>query len=213
MNASLAEFAALESPVYGRVCAANSSRSFSQRFSCLYSQVSAGIIGLFALGSPSAVIFAIRSVVVFAVNRVLRAWTFAHVAQKGRKVVTPFVTDVDASTAVVLKGFTTWSAATLIHLRPDVPSRSQGQSVRRGAFADQFVAKTTATLRSATNYAANIAGLFCAALAATRPVWVGFVGSFVRDRNDGPAAKLTTKVLVDGAHNGLILTLNLTVFT
>lgn len=58
------------------------------------------VLALFLASRPSAIVWAVRAVVVSALDRVA-GWTRPHVSQERGEVVAPLVTDRDASAAVV----------------------------------------------------------------------------------------------------------------
>lgn len=65
--------------------------------------VTFSISGLFFSGGPSAVVFAIRAVIVYAFKRVFISRLFPHVEVKGSKVIPTFVYENSASTVPVKK--------------------------------------------------------------------------------------------------------------
>ncbi len=75
----------------------------------------ATVIGLFDSGRPFAVIGGVVAVYVDTLNRVLRAWLFAHVCQEVLKGSKPSVTDSDATSAVMRVATLAMISATATH--------------------------------------------------------------------------------------------------
>jgi hypothetical protein len=79
--------------------------------------VAAEVVVLFITGCPSAILRAIVSVVINAVDTVLRAWASPHVLKECLVGLPPF-TDADSPCSVVLKHAVRWVGATRLHVPP-----------------------------------------------------------------------------------------------
>lgn len=92
--------------------------------------------------SPCAIALAVVAMVVVALNRMARRWSFTHVGQKALKAVTPLAADRNSTCAVVLVRRVGSCVAAAFHRRPDSVLSRAGLVVSSGTIAS--LAATTA---------------------------------------------------------------------
>lgn len=132
--------------------------------------VSSGVSSLFLLCSPSAVLWAVVSIVVDAVNRVLGRWPRPHVLDKCLKRVSPSFTDLDATPTVQREPFIGWVGATLNHHDPDFVNGGFRKAVR-SIYCDGYLSHETPARASSSGFGEIMPryDMLVSAFAATKP--------------------------------------------
>lgn len=80
--------------------------------------IGSGISGLLFFSSPPTVFWAVVSVIVNAVDRVARCWSFSHVFNKWIKRLTPSITNFNASPSIPFEAFIFWVVTAAKHRHP-----------------------------------------------------------------------------------------------
>lgn len=134
------------------------------------------VVSLLMRGGPSAIVRRVRTVVVDAINRVTM-WTWSHVAEESREVVTPLIANGDAPSTIPRIRSTAGPVAARLHRPPDSVqpcafssrlwfARGFGSSFRYLAF---FVGEAAATTRVVIAQARSCGHALVAAIAAASP--------------------------------------------
>ena len=97
-------------------------------------KVRASISGLFALGSPLAVLGIIGFVIVNSFNRILRRWRITHIGVKSLEGH-PSFTDRDSPSAIVGIGWIPIIQRSLFHMSPDAVYTTISHSVSARRFS------------------------------------------------------------------------------
>jgi hypothetical protein len=126
--------------------------------------VIAFICALFQSRCPSTVLGAIIAVVVFAVKRMALAWAQSHISAKVFKRFSPTITDLDPSTAVVVKHRIVWVSASLNHRTPNIIFGRFTAAVSN----THFTKITTTRCCSTVSQTASLCRKFFAAIANTK---------------------------------------------
>lgn len=88
------------------------------------------VVCLFFGGRPAHVSGFVMAVVVDAIQRMIRGWSWAHIGQKGGEVLRPLATDADPPCAVALPRRVPRIATSLFHATPSPVFRSQHPTTR-----------------------------------------------------------------------------------
>jgi hypothetical protein len=141
----------------------------------LYAAIVPAIIGLLNFCGPAHVARLVVSVHVDAVNRVVPRRLLAYVCQKGREVISPFIADVDTTTAVVQPSLVSWIRAALLGVTPRNPFHCAGLVVRPLAISGQFTIQASAALHQALLHIAAAGVVGISAIASADPL-IALVG-------------------------------------
>ena len=128
----------------------------------------ATVIRLLSLVGPSAIVWTVGTVIVFALDGVLRRRTTPHVSEKLREAVSPLIAHNDAASAVVTKVVMFLRMATAAHIRPCavlcaasaamravVSARLNAQAPTTLGFSETNLSRADGCLRAATASAPN----------------------------------------------------------
>lgn len=150
------------------------------------------IVRLFCSRCPSAVTRLIVAVVVNAVNRIIKAGTFAHVIAKCLKRVQPSITDRDSAFSVAVESGRERTKATIFHRVPRAISWRIGFAVGNTSFSGNINREASATSSPVANrlipQVRTGPKTFVAARAQTVPDYE-VLGVSPRKGNDGKSAE------------------------
>ena len=134
----------------------------------------AAIQGLFASSSPSAIPRRVRTVIVTAIQGMVRRWAWSHVAQEGCEVGSPFIADSNAATSVTAIGRIRLAIAASFHAFPDSVFMRFSSAVRSIADATHcgqfFAVQASAAAGVAILECSGPNGFHAAAIASARPM-------------------------------------------
>lgn len=139
------------------------------------------VSGLFFAGRPSAIVWSVVSIIVYALNaHALRP--FAHIRNK-RLEVTPSFADANASPAIVFELFVPWVIASLSNIKPSIVKRVTAirAAVSRLCLFCGDISVTSAGTSAALAKAGCSRRGFVAAVADALPVEIA--AFFVRNAN------------------------------
>lgn len=147
------------------------------------------IAGLLCVCSPSSVFGRVISIIVYAVNTVLRRWAWPHIINKRRETIAPARTDFPAFRSVVMESAAARIMAALGHARPDFIHSGAGQPVGESTcFFEAAAAFCAARFKVAASGCVQAATLTSAIPVTAAP-------SFASIRNNSKHSKcLTSKV-------------------
>lgn len=152
----------------------------------------ASVICLLRTSRPSAVAWFIVSVVVDAVNRIIKAGAFAHVIAKCFERIKPSIAYCNSTFSVAFKAGCQRAKASIFHAMPRTISRRIGFPVRDAAFSRDVYGKAPTTSATLANRLITQVGTgpktFVAARAQTVPDYE-VLGVSARERNDGESAE------------------------
>lgn len=127
---------------------------------------------LFSPCCPHTVVGTVITVIIQAINSMLRGWPRPHICEKVRKTISakPSLADADTTPAIVLIRNVIRIATTLSHSAPRRELRSAGLSMSSMPFCRGLTPKTTAASRTAANKAGRQDGGCVAARAFALPI-------------------------------------------
>jgi len=114
--------------------------------------VTARIVRLLYLCSPSTIIGRVRAVIVDSFDGVLRGWTRPHVFEKSSEVIAPAVADGDPTCSIELVGSLTGIGAAGDDSAPVTILWAMRQAMSRIAFRGDLGRKATTTLGRSARY-------------------------------------------------------------
>lgn len=82
--------------------------------------VSTGIVHLFCVGTPTAVAWGIRSIIVYTTNGMIWTWALSYISKKIGEGVTPTFAYNDSAATIIRETVCIWIVATSFHVSPDV---------------------------------------------------------------------------------------------
>lgn len=122
----------------------NFTRPFFERLrSAVVRQIHVGALvgSLLAASGPTAILWRVRAVVVYAFDRVMGGRSSAHVPDKRREAVPPFLTHHDATRAVPDVALDARVVTAIFGRTPDAVLRRTGQSVRDLAHGNEYITR------------------------------------------------------------------------
>lgn len=139
----------------------------------LHERVSA-VSNLLCISGPAAIFGRVRTIVVDAVDAVFRSRSLSHICEEVGKVI-PSLANSDSSPAVLWVGAVIDIPAPTVNSEPDFMRRGQGCAVRAVGFLNALKTQAPAGHCFAMHETMRGDGLFCPAVAPTKPVDVAAV--------------------------------------
>lgn len=172
-------------------------RPFCHCFSFIfegYKTVRSFISMLLLLCAPLTIFGSIITIIVYAINRMFRRWTFAHIFQKVLKRTTPSPTHLYTALAVVFVGIGIFVIASLLHSDP----RFIFSGIRFAVFCNLLFLVATTTYCCFSFKGTTVNYLCIATITTAFPI--GFLVFCIRKFDHLQSAKfLTSKVYSSGA--------------